>query len=113
MSGYFSCLRTGPVRENGFLCWGFQSLTKGKNTCNTTKSNTTPVKPKYSTRARPEQPNIDEAEENDLKNNFKRMFETLKEEMRNYLKEMEENTNKKLKDISKSLKENQEKLIEV
>ena len=66
---------------------------QGKNTCNTTKSNTTPVKPKDPTTARLEQPN--EAEENDLKNNFKRMFETPKEEMRNSLKEMEEKTNKK------------------
>ena len=40
---------------------------KGKNTCNTTKSKTTPVKSKNSTAARPEQPNIDEAEEIDLK----------------------------------------------
>ena len=74
---------------------------KGKNTHNTTKSNTTPVKPKEATIARLEQPNIDEAEENDLKNNFRRMFEILKEEMRNSLKEMEEKTNKKLEDISK------------
>ena len=61
--------------------------------------------------ARLEQPNIDEAEENYLKNNFRRMFETFKEEMRNFLKEMEEKTNKELEDISKSLKENQEKAI--
>ena len=84
---------------------------KGKNTYNTTKSNTTPVKPKDPTTARPEQPNMDEPEENDLKNNFKRMFEILKDEMRNSLKEMEKKTNKKLEDISKSLKENQEKEI--
>ena len=50
---------------------------------------------------------MDEPEENDLKNNVRRMFETLKEEMRNFLKEIEEKTNKKLEDISKSLKENQ------
>ena len=59
---------------------------KGKITCYTTKSNTTPVKPKDPTTARPEQPNMDEPEENDLKNNFKKMFESLKEEMRNSLK---------------------------
>ena len=82
---------------------------KGKNTCNTTKSNTTPVKPKDPTTARLEQPNIDESEENELKSNFRRMFETLKEEMRISLKEMEEKTNKKLEDISKSLKEKQTK----
>ena len=71
----------------------------------------TPVKFRDPTTARLEQPNIDEVEENDLKNNFRRMFETLKEEMRNSLKEMEEKTNKKLEDISKSLKGNQEKEI--
>ena len=62
---------------------------KGKNTCNTTKSNTTPVQPKDPTTARLEQPNMDEPEENDLKNNLKRMFEILKGEMRNSLKEVE------------------------
>ena len=56
---------------------------QGKNTCNTTKSNTTPVKSRDPTTASLEQPNIDEAEENDLKNNFRRMFEAFKEEMRN------------------------------
>ena len=35
---------------------------------------------------------MDEPEENDLKNNLKRMFEILKDEMRNSLKEMEEKT---------------------
>ena len=49
------------------------------------KSNTIPVKPKDPTTARPEQPNMDEPEENDLKTNLKRMFETLKKKMRNYL----------------------------
>ena len=63
---------------------------QGKNTHNTTKSNMTSVKTSDPTTAWPEQPNIDEAEENDLKNNFRRMFETLKEEMRNSLKEVEE-----------------------
>ena len=33
---------------------------------------------------------MDEPEENDLKNNFKRMFEILKHEKRNSLKEIEE-----------------------
>ena len=56
----------------------------------------TPVKPKDPTTARLEQSNIDEAEENDLKNNVKRLFETLKEEMRNSLKEMEEKTKQKI-----------------
>ena len=61
----------------------------------------TPVKTKDPTTARLEQSNIDEAEENDLKNNFRRIFETLKEEMRNSLKEMKEKTNKKLEDTCK------------
>ena len=84
---------------------------KGKITCYTTKSNTIPVKPKNPKTARPEQQNMNEPEENDLKNNFRRMFEALKEEIKNSLKEMKEKTNKKLEDISKSLKENQEKEI--
>ena len=66
---------------------------QGKNTCNTTKNNTTPIKPKDPTTARLEQPNMDEGDETDLQNNFRRMFETLKKEMRNSLKEMEEKTN--------------------
>ena len=78
-----------------------------KNTCNITQSSTTAVKRKDPRTTRLEQSNIDEAEENDLKSNFKRMVETLKEEMRNSLKEMEEKTNQNLEDISKSLKENQ------
>ena len=40
---------------------------KGKNTHNTTTSNTKPVKTNHPTIARLEQPNIDIAEENDLK----------------------------------------------
>ena len=59
---------------------------RGKNTHNSTKNNTTPVKSRDPTTVRLEQPNIDETEENDLKNNFRRMFETLKEEMKNFLK---------------------------
>ena len=45
---------------------------------------------------RPENPNADEAEENDLKNNFMKMIEALKEDMRKSLKEMEEKTNQKI-----------------
>ena len=59
---------------------------QGKNTFNTTKSNMTPTKTTGPTMARLEHPNTDEAEENNLKNNFRRMFEALKEEMKNYLK---------------------------
>lgn len=42
---------------------------KDKNTCNTTKSNTTQVKPKDSTTPRLEQADMDEAEEYNLKIN--------------------------------------------
>ena len=77
---------------------------QGKNTLNTTKNNTTPTKTSDSTTARLEHPNIDEAEENDLKNNFRRMFEALKEEMKNSLKEMEKKTNKKWKKSTNPLK---------
>ena len=72
---------------------------QGKNTHNITKSNTTPVKSRDPTTERVEQLNIDGAEENGLKNNFR---EYLKEEMRDSLKEMVEKTNKKLEDLSKS-----------
>ena len=65
----------------------------------------TPVKSSDPKTARHEQPHIDEAEENYLKDNFRRMFETLKVEMKKSLKEMEENTNKKLKNTNKSFKE--------
>ena len=57
---------------------------QGKNTCNTAKSNVTSVESSDPTTARLEQPNIDETEENDLKDNFRRMFEALKEEMRKF-----------------------------
>ena len=59
---------------------------QGKSTLSTTKSNTTPIKTSGPTTARLEHPNTDEAEENDLKNNFRRMFEALKEEMKPSLK---------------------------
>ena len=57
---------------------------QGKNTLNTTKSNMTPIKTSSPTTARLEQQNIDEAQENDLKNSFRRMFEALKEEMKKF-----------------------------
>ena len=47
---------------------------QAKNTHNTTKINTS-VKSRDPTIARLEQPNTDETEKNDLKNNFRRMFE--------------------------------------
>ena len=53
-----------------------------KNTFNTETSG--------SKSARPEHPNTNEAEENDLKNNFMKMIEALKEDMKNSLKEVED-----------------------
>ena len=51
-----------------------------------------PPEPSGPTTGRPEHPNPEEAEENNLKYNFMKMIETLKEEMKNSLKEMEEKT---------------------
>ena len=49
----------------------------------------TPTKTKGSITARLEHLNTNEAEENDLKNHFRSMFEDFKKEMKNSLKEME------------------------
>ena len=57
-----------------------------------------------STATRPEHPNADEAEENNLKNNFMKMIEALKEEMKNSLIKVEEKANKKWKKSINSLK---------
>ena len=57
---------------------------QGKNILNTTKNNMTPTKTSGSTTAILKYPNIDEAEENYLKNNFRRMFEVHKDEMKNF-----------------------------
>ena len=61
---------------------------EGKNKINITKSNTASSKNSGSTTARLKQHNTDEAEENDLKNNFREMFEALKEEMKSSLKKL-------------------------
>ena len=78
---------------------------QGKNTLNTTKSKTTPTKSSDSTTSRLEHSNTDKAEENDIKNNFRRMIEAFKEVMKNSLKEMEEKTNKNWKKSTISLKD--------
>lgn len=49
-----------------------------KNAFNNTKSNMAPGEPSGSTTARPEYPNAEEAEENNLKNNFMKMIKALK-----------------------------------
>ncbi|ERE91574.1 Transposase, L1 containing protein [Cricetulus griseus] len=78
---------------------------QGKSTFNNRKPNMIPLETRKHTPARPEHHNADEAEENDLKNNFMKMIKDLKEDMRKSLKEMEEKTNQKIQDINKSLKE--------
>ena len=52
---------------------------------------------------------MDDEEENNLKNDFRRIFETLKEEMRYSLKEMEEKANKKWKTSANHLKKTEKK----
>ena len=59
-----------------------------KNTFNNTENNMVPPEISASISARPEQPKTDEAERNDIKNNFIKMIEVLKEEMKDFLKEM-------------------------
>lgn len=49
-----------------------------------------PPEPSGGTTGRPEHPNPEEAEENELYNDFTKMIETLKEEIKNSLKEREE-----------------------
>ena len=61
---------------------------QGKIICNSPRNTTTLVKFTDPITSRLEQPNKDEAEENDLKINFRRMSEALKEEMKKFLKEM-------------------------
>ena len=46
---------------------------------------------------RPEHLNSEKAEENDIKYNFKKMIESLKEEMKNSLKEMRKRQTKNVK----------------
>ena len=83
---------------------------KGKNTHNTTKSNTTPVKSSDPTTARLEKPNRDDVEENNLKITSGECLRPLKRKWEIPSKN-EEKANKQLEDINKSLKENQEKAI--
>ena len=68
-----------------------------QNTSNSIKTNMAPPNPSGLTTRRPEHPNPEETEENDLPYNFIKMTEILKEEMKNSLKEMDEETNKNWK----------------
>ncbi|KAL6084370.1 hypothetical protein STEG23_022612 [Scotinomys teguina] len=55
---------------------------------------------------RPEQCNVDKAEENDLKNSLMKMTEeALEGKMKDTIKEIEEKTNKKLEEINKEIEE--------
>ncbi|KAL6056636.1 hypothetical protein STEG23_020363 [Scotinomys teguina] len=82
-----------------------------KNRVNNIKANMAPSEPSGSTSARPEHLNAEEAEEIDLKNDFKKMIEAFKEEMKTTLKEFKEKTKTTMEGINKSLKESQEKAI--
>ena len=65
-----------------------------KNTLNNKKHDMAPPEPSSSTTERPEHPNIDDTEENDLKN-FMKIIEAFKEKMKNSLEEKMEKTKKK------------------
>jgi BMFP domain-containing protein YqiC len=69
----------------------------------------------YSTTASPGYPNINKAQENDLKSNLIKMIETFKGEMNKSLKEIWENATKQVEafkeETDKSLKEIQENTI--
>ena len=58
----------------------------------------------YPTTAHPEQSNIADAQENDVKTNFVKMIEVLQKEMNKPLKEIQKNTNKQQYEINKLLK---------
>ncbi|ERE67187.1 GTPase IMAP family member 3-like protein [Cricetulus griseus] len=73
-----------------------------KNTSNNRKTNMMPPESRDSTPVRPKHTNTDGAEENNLKNNFMQIIETLREEMRKSFREMEEKTNQKMEEIKES-----------
>ncbi|ERE84321.1 vomeronasal 2 receptor, 52 precursor [Cricetulus griseus] len=82
-----------------------------KYTSNNRNTDMIPPESRDSMPARPEHPSKDEAEESNLKNNFMKMRETLREEIRKSYREMEEKTNQKMQEIHKSFKETQENAI--
>ncbi|MGE9715022.1 RBD-like domain-containing protein, partial [Escherichia coli] len=81
-----------------------------KNTFNNRKINMIPPESRDYTPARHEHPNTDDGEENNLKNNFMKMIETLREEIKKSFREMEEKTNQKMQEIKES-QESQENTI--
>ena len=68
-----------------------------------------PLEMSVSTTSRSKYSNTDEVEENNLKNNFMKMSEALKEKMRKFLKEVEEKTNKNWKKSTNPLKKTKKK----
>ncbi|KAL6081426.1 hypothetical protein STEG23_030716 [Scotinomys teguina] len=80
-----------------------------KSTYNKIKNKTSP-EPSPPPTPRPEHCNVDEGEENDLKNSLIKMIEeALEGKMKNAIKEIEENTNKKLEENNKEIEEKNNK----
>ncbi|ERE85717.1 putative transposase [Cricetulus griseus] len=77
---------------------------QGKSTSNNRKHNMTPPETRNHTPVRPQHHDVDEPEENKLKNIFRKMIEDLKEDMRKSLKEIEDKTNQKIQEIVQELK---------
>ena len=77
---------TPEIQAPPFQIEGEMGRQQGRSTLNNIKSNRIPPETSGSTTARPEHPNTDEAEENNLKNNFMKMVEEIKDS----LKEAEE-----------------------
>ena len=63
--------------------------------------------------AKSQHSNADEAEGNDLKNNFMKVIEALEEEIKNSLKEIEEKTNKNWKKSINHLKKTRKAIKQV
>ena len=76
---------------------------------NNIRSTTAPPETSGSIIARPEHDHTDEAQDNNLMNNFKKMIEGLKEEMKNPLRQMEGKTNKITKYWKKSIQPSKKK----
>ncbi|KAL6093383.1 hypothetical protein STEG23_026150 [Scotinomys teguina] len=84
-----------------------------KSKYNNTKNKTSPESSPPPT-PRPEQCNVDKAEENDLKNSLMKMIEeALEGKMKDTIKEIEEKTNKKLEEINKEIEERNKKIKEM
>ncbi|KAL6085343.1 hypothetical protein STEG23_031154 [Scotinomys teguina] len=81
-----------------------------KSTYNNMKNKTSPESSPPPT-PRPEQCNVDKAEEKDLKNNLMKMIEeALEGKMKNAIKEIKEKTNKKLEEMNKEIEGKNKKI---